>query len=157
MVRVQQTDFDPGAELDALVAGHTDVGAAVSFVGYMRDRNDGRDIETMTLEHYPGMAEKALEQIETEAQARWPLKACLIIHRVGPLKPGDRIVLVITTSSHRQAAFEAGEFLMDWLKTKAPFWKKESGPQGETWVSSRSADENAAQRWTAPAKSKPTS
>lgn len=154
MVRVQQTDFDPGAELDALVAGHKGIGATVSFVGFMRDRNDRRDIETMTLEHYPGMAEKALGQIEAEAQARWPLDACLIIHRVGPLKPGDRIVLVITASAHRQAAFEAAEFLMDWLKTKAPFWKKETGPQGESWVTTRSEDKDAAGRWTTSPKSK---
>jgi len=153
MVRVQTEDFDPGAELDALVAGHTDVGAAVSFVGYMRDRNEGRAVDTLTLEHYPGMAENALGAIEEEAHRRWPLNASLIVHRVGPLQPSDRIVLVITTSAHRQAAFEAAEFLMDWLKTKAPFWKKETGAEGDTWVASRSADENAAQRWTAPPKS----
>ncbi len=154
MIKVQTEDFDPGAELDALVEGHTDIGAAVSFVGYMRDRNEGRGVETLTLEHYPGMAEKALAEIEAQALARWPLKASLIIHRVGPLNPSDRIVLVITTSAHRQAAFEAAEFLMDWLKTKAPFWKKETGPEGDKWVSSRSADENAAQRWTASSGSK---
>ncbi len=147
MVRVQQKDFDPGAELDALVAERTDIGATVSFIGYMRDNNDGRDVEEMTLEHYPGMAEKALSEIEAEAQTRWPLDACLIIHRVGSLKPGDRIVLVITASAHRKAAFEAADFLMDWLKTKAPFWKKETGPQGETWVASRGTDKDAAQRW----------
>lgn len=152
MIRVQTGDFDPGAELDALAAGRTDVGAAVSFVGYMRDRNEGRGVETLTLEHYPGMAEKALEKLEAEARARWPLHDCLIVHRVGPLVPSDRIVLVITLSAHRQAAFEAAEFLMDWLKTKAPFWKKETGPDGETWVTSRRSDENAAQRWTAPSK-----
>jgi molybdopterin synthase catalytic subunit len=153
MVRVQTEDFDPGSELDILVAGRTDIGASVSFVGHMRSRNDNRDVETMTLEHYPVMAEKALGAIEAEAHERWPLQATTIIHRVGPLKPGDRIVLVITASAHRQAAFEAAEFLMDWLKTKAPFWKKESGPAGDSWVSSRSADEDAAQRWTASPKS----
>jgi len=155
MVRVQTENFDPGAELDALVAGHTDVGAAVSFVGYMRDRNEGRGVDTLTLEHYPGMAEKALSAIEEEAHRRWPLNASLIVHRVGPLQPSDRIVLVITTSAHRQAAFEAAEFLMDWLKTKAPFWKKETSAEGDTWVASRSTDENAAQRWTAPPNSNP--
>jgi molybdopterin synthase catalytic subunit len=154
MIKVQPEDFDPGAELDALVAGRTEIGAAVSFVGYMRDHNEGRGVKTLTLEHYPGMAEKALSEIEAEAHKRWPLNASLIIHRVGPLKPSDRIVLVITTSAHRQAAFEAAEFLMDWLKTKAPFWKKESGPEGENWVSSRQTDENAAQRWTASQNSK---
>ncbi len=154
MVRVQTEDFDPGGELEALIAGRTDVGASVSFVGHMRARNEDRDVETMTLEHYPGMAEKVLGELEAEAHRRWPLQASTIIHRVGPLKPGDRIVLVITASAHRQAAFEAAEFLMDWLKTKAPFWKKESGPTGDSWVSSRSADENAAQRWTASPKSK---
>lgn len=153
MVRVQREDFDPGAEMDTLVGGRTDIGATVSFVGYMRSRNENRDVETMTLEHYPGMAEKALSEIEAEAHKRWPLQATTIIHRVGPLKPGDRIVLVIAASAHRQAAFEAAEFLMDWLKTKAPFWKKESGPEGDSWVSSRSTDEDAAQRWAVPAKS----
>lgn len=154
MVRVQTEDFDPGGELEALIAGRTDVGASVSFVGHMRARNEGRDVETMTLEHYPGMAEKALGELEAEAHRRWPLQACTIVHRVGPLRPGDQIVLVITASAHRQAAFEAAEFLMDWLKTKAPFWKKESGPTGDSWVSSRSTDEDAAQRWTVSPKSK---
>lgn len=153
MIRVQAEDFDPGKELDALVNGRPEIGAAVSFVGYMRDHNEGRGVETLTLEHYPGMAEKALTEIEVEARRRWPLSASLIIHRVGALRPSDRIVLVITASAHRQAAFEAAEFLMDWLKTKAPFWKKETGPEGDKWVASRDADENAAQRWTASTKS----
>ncbi|MEQ9518061.1 MAG: molybdopterin synthase catalytic subunit MoaE [Parvibaculum sp.] len=153
MILVQQSDFDPGHELDKLVKDRTDIGASVSFVGHMRARNNGRAVETMTLEHYPGMAEKALARIEAEARDRWPLDASLIIHRVGPLKPGDRIVLVITASAHRQAAFEAAEFLMDWLKTKAPFWKKEEGPDGTNWVAAKDTDENAAQRWTASPKS----
>lgn len=152
MIYVQEADFDPGHELDQLTRTRTDIGASVSFVGHMRARNDGRAVETMTLEHYPGMAEKALAQIEAEAHARWPLDASLIIHRVGPLKPGDRIVLVITASAHRQAAFEAAEFLMDWLKTKAPFWKKEEGPEGTNWVAPKATDENAARRWAASSK-----
>lgn len=153
MVRVQTEDFDPGAELDALTAGHTDIGATVSFVGYMRDMNEGESVDTMTLEHYPGMAEKALEAIEREAHERWPLTGSTIVHRVGPLTPGDRIVLVITASAHRQAAFEAATFLMDWLKTKAPFWKKESSNAGDRWVAARAEDDEAARKWAAPDKS----
>jgi len=144
-VRVQKADFDPGAELEALAAGDTDIGAVVSFTGLVRGTGGTR---TMTLEHYPGMTEKALEAIEAEAHERWPLQASLVIHRIGPLAPGARIVLVATASRHRAAAFEAAEFLMDFLKTRAPFWKKEVAADGTaTWVDARESDDSAAARW----------
>ena len=145
-VRVQREDFDPGAELAALTDGRTDVGGLVSFTGLVR--GDG-GLKAMTLEHYPGMTEKALEAIEAEARERWPLLGVTIIHRVGPLAPGARIVFVAAASAHRRAAFEAADFLMDYLKTRAPFWKKEEGADGSaTWVDARESDDAAAARWT---------
>ena len=129
------------------------VGASVSFVGYVRDVNDGAEVGAMFLEHYPGMTETELERVEAEAHVRWPLAASLIVHRVGPLKPGDNIVLVVTASAHRHAAFEAAEFLMDYLKSRAPFWKKEAGVDGSgEWVDARDSDLAALERWTKPAK-----
>ena len=125
-VHVQREDFNVGAEIERLSAGRTDIGAIVTFTGLVRGEADGRPIAAMTLEHYPGMTERELMRVEAEAIARWPLQATLIVHRFGELKPGDNIVLVITASAHRQAAFAAAEFLMDYLKTRAPFWKKES-------------------------------
>lgn len=143
--RVQREDFDVGAELDALVAGRVDVGAVVSFTGLVRDVTG--TLEAMELEHYPGMTEKALAAIEAEARARWPLEACLIVHRVGPMAPGERIMMVATASAHRAAAFAAAEFLMDYLKSRAPFWKKETGGGGSAWVDAREEDEAALARW----------
>jgi molybdopterin synthase catalytic subunit len=150
IVRVQAEDFDVGRELEALTRGRNDVGAVASFVGLVRDANDGHAIRGMTLEHYPGMTEKALEDICAQAHARWDLLATLVIHRVGPLEPGDRIVLVGVASGHRGAAFAACEFIMDYLKTRAPFWKKEDTAQGSRWVDAREADDAAADRWNNP-------
>ncbi len=147
MIRVQEDDFDLAAEIAALTRGNHDIGAVVSFTGLVRGGKDQNGITAMTLEHYPGMTEKALEEIEARAHARWPLNASLIIHRHGRLEPGENIVLVITASSHRQAAFEAAEYLMDWLKTKAPFWKLEEGPEGAKWVDARETDTRALDRW----------
>lgn len=152
MIRVQQDDFDIGAEIESLRAGRTDIGAIVTFTGTVRDTAKGEAISLMTLEHYPGMTEKELERIETEANARWPLQASLVIHRYGPMKPGENIVLVITASAHRQAAFEAAEFLMDYLKTNAPFWKKEDGAETSGWVDARESDDQALRRWQEPNK-----
>ncbi len=147
-VKVQSEDFDVAAEVAALTAGRTDIGAIVTFTGRVRDDDNGRPIASMTLEHYPGMTETELSRIEAEASARWPLQASLIVHRTGKLSPGDNIVLVVTASAHRQAAFEAAGFLMDYLKTRAPFWKKEMDPSGEgSWVEAREDDETAAMRW----------
>ena len=150
MIRVQREDFDPGAELEKLTRGNRRIGGAVSFVGLVRDFAGDKPIAAMTLEHYPGMTERELEAIEAEARARWPLDATLIVHRYGRLLPGDRIVLVITASAHREAAFAACEFLVDWLKTKAPFWKLEDSGQSRSWVEARSTDDRAAQRWAKP-------
>lgn len=149
MIRVQTEDFDTGAEIRALCEGREDVGAVVTFTGIVRREAGDKAIRTLTLEHYPGMTEKELVRIEEEALARWPLEASLIVHRYGRLAPGDNIVLVATVSKHRQAAFEAAQFLMDYLKTSAPFWKKEelAGEDEARWVASRTADEAAAQRW----------
>lgn len=157
MIRVQREDFDPGAEIAALTRGRVDIGAVVSFVGLVRDFAEtpaaGADrVGAMTLEHYPGMTERLLAEIEAEARARWPLAASLIVHRHGRLEPGDRIVLAVTASPHRQAAFEAAMFLVDWLKTKAPFWKLEEGASGARWVEARSEDDDAARRWQTPPK-----
>ena len=148
MIRVQDQDFDMGAEMDALVAGNTNIGGVASFVGYVRDLNDGDTVSAITLEHYPAMTERKLAEIEQEAHRRWPLEATLIIHRVGRLEPGDRIVLVVAASAHRQAAFDAAMFLMVWLKTKAPFWKLEATAEGERWVSARASDNAAADKWS---------
>jgi molybdopterin synthase catalytic subunit len=147
IVRVQGEDFDVGRELAALTRGRNDVGAVASFVGLVRDANDGHAIRGMTLEHYPGMTEKALEDICAQAHSRWDLLATLVIHRVGPLRPGDQIVLVGVASGHRGEAFAACEFIMDYLKTRAPFWKKENTPQGAHWVDARESDDAAADRW----------
>ena len=145
MIRVQAEDFDIGAEVAKLTAGRTDIGAIVTFTGTVRDQ-DGA-VEEMTLEHYPGMTERELSRIEAEAQARWPLQASLVVHRYGALKPGDNIVLVVTASEHRDAAFDAAKFLMDYLKTSAPFWKRETGPAGSHWVEAAENDADAASRW----------
>jgi len=146
-VRVQAEDFDVGAELARLTEGNHAIGGVAVFVGLVRDLAGGSEISAMTLEHYPAMTEKMLAEIEAEAQARWPLEASLVIHRYGRLEPGDQIVMVATASAHRQAAFEACEFLMDWLKTKAPFWKLEETEQGAQWVDARDSDDTAAARW----------
>ena len=149
-VRVQVEAFDAGAELNALHSANLGIGAVVSFVGYVRDFNDGQPVAGMLLEHYPGMTEKALAKIEAEARERWPLLTVEIIHRVGALEPGEPIVFVGTSSAHRQAAFDACAFIMDYLKTRAPFWKKERTPEGERWVEGRCSDQQAAQRWDKP-------
>jgi molybdopterin synthase catalytic subunit len=147
-VRVQQEDFDTGRELESLTRGRVDVGAVASFVGLVRDVNDGASVSGMTLEHYPGMTDKALEDICAQAMSRWNLIDTLVIHRVGALKPGDRIVLVGVSSAHRGEAFAACEFIMDYLKTRAPFWKREETPQGARWVEARASDDDAAGRWS---------
>jgi molybdopterin synthase catalytic subunit len=144
-VRVQREDFDLGAELAAMRAGRIDIGALVSFTGLVRDLAAG--LEAFELEHYPAMTEKALRDIEVKARGRWPLQASLIIHRYGPMRPGDQIMMVATASAHRQAAFAAAEFLMDYLKSRAPFWKKETTPAGARWVDAREEDEDALDRW----------
>lgn len=149
MIRVQREDFDLGAEVVALTQGRTDIGGVASFIGLVRDVAGGESVGAMTLEHYPGMTEKKLQEIDAEANRRWPLSASLIIHRFGRLEPGDRIVLVITASSHRQAALESCAFLIDWLKTKAPFWKQEETAAGPQWVEARESDDKAAERWVA--------
>ncbi len=146
-VRVQEADFDVGAELAALRARDARVGALASFIGLVRDLNDGATVSEMTLEHYPGMTEKALEEIVAQAKGRWEIYDALVIHRVGPLKPCDQIVLVAVTSAHRGEAFAACEFIMDYLKTRAPFWKREATPDGGRWVDARETDDNAAARW----------
>ena len=148
MIRVQREDFDIAAEIASIVGSDHGIGAVVTFIGLVRDISGGESISDMTLEHYPGMTEKMLERIESEAMSRWPLSASLIVHRYGHLEPGDGIVLVITASPHREAAFEASEFLVDWLKTKAPFWKRETTPAGAKWVAARDSDDAAAARWT---------
>lgn len=147
MIKVQRQDFDLAAEIAALTKGKTGIGGVVSFTGLVRDVSDGARVAAMTLEHYPGMTEKQLAAIERDACARWPLSASLIIHRYGRLLPGEQIMAVVTASAHRQAAFEAAEFLVDWLKTKAPFWKLESDGVQEAWVEARDSDDAAAERW----------
>ncbi|MBC7801914.1 MAG: molybdenum cofactor biosynthesis protein MoaE [Gemmatimonadaceae bacterium] len=147
-VRVQTAPFDVGAEIAAMLSGRTDVGGIASFIGIVRDSAAGQPVTAMTLEHYPGMTERALSAIVAEAEARWTLQACTVIHRHGRLRPGDPIVLVLTASPHRQAALDATAFLMDWLKTKAPFWKSEEREgAGAQWVAARDADDAAAARW----------
>jgi molybdopterin synthase catalytic subunit len=146
LIRVQEQPFDVGAELAALSAGRTDIGALASFVGLVR-AHGSPPITAMTLEHYPGMTETKLAEIEAEAQARWPLQASLIVHRHGRMLPGEPIVLVATASAHRAAALEACAFLIDWLKTEAPFWKLEETAAASRWVEARGADDAAAARW----------
>ena len=148
MVRVQEEPFDVGAELGALTAGRTDIGGVASFVGLVRDVAGDAPVSAMTLEHYPGMTERKLAEIEAEARRRWPLQASLIVHRYGRMVPGEPIVLVATASAHRQAALDACAFLIDWLKTKAPFWKLEETPEGAgRWVEAREGDDAASERW----------
>jgi molybdopterin synthase catalytic subunit len=152
-VRIQAEDFDAGAEIAALRRGNPGIGAVASFIGVCRDANDGDAVSTMTLEHYPGMTEKALEKIVAEARERWKVTDVLVVHRVGELKPTDQIVLVVVAGGHRGDAFAACEFVMDYLKTKAPFWKKEQTPRGARWVEARLSDDDAAQRWEPPKSS----
>jgi molybdopterin synthase catalytic subunit len=148
MIRVQQEDFDVGQEIKSLRGNDTGIGGICTFIGTVRELTSDKAISSMTLEHYPGMTEKALGDIEIEANARWSLSGSLIIHRYGKLEPGDQIVLVVTASPHREAAFEACQFLMDWLKTKAPFWKLEENKSGDHgWVDANSSDDVAANRW----------
>ena len=147
-IRIQEADFDIAQESALLSKGRTDIGAVVSFSGICRGREGGDDIAALTLEHYPGMAEAEIRRRAEEAMARWPLQGLTIIHRFGRIEPGQNIVLVVTASTHRQAAFEAAEFLMDYLKTSAPFWKKEESASGKGWVEARAHDDAAAARWT---------
>ena len=147
MIRVQREDFDVGAELERLAAGNHRIGGVASFIGLVRDMGGADHVAALTLEHYPGMTEKKLAEIEAEANKRWPLDASLIIHRYGRLEAGARIVLVATASPHRDAALAACHFLIDWLKTDAPFWKSEETPEGERWVAARHEDDEAARRW----------
>ena len=150
-VKVQKEDFDLSTEVQKLRDGYNDIGAVVSFVGTVRDINEGDNISALELEHYPDMTEKALETIRLEAHERWPLQSSVIIHRIGEMRPCDQIVLVAVTSKHREAAFEADHFIMDYLKTNAPFWKKETFPSGETrWVDARVSDKEAEKRWLKP-------
>lgn len=146
-IKIQESDFDVSAEITALRKGDPRVGAVVSFLGTVRDMNDGSQVKGMTLEHYPGMTEKALQEILDQAKARWDIYQTLVIHRVGPLLPEDQIVLVAVTSAHRGEAFAACEFIMDYLKTAAPFWKKEDTHEGARWVDARVTDEAAMARW----------
>jgi molybdopterin synthase catalytic subunit len=146
-VTIQTGDFDVSAEIAALRRNDPGVGAVCSFIGTVRDRNDGSSVSAMELEHYPGMTEKAIEEMIDEALRRFDIRAARVIHRVGLLQRQDQIVLVVVTSSHRGESFRACEFLMDYLKTQAPFWKKESTPEGERWVDARVADDAALQRW----------
>jgi molybdopterin synthase catalytic subunit len=150
VVTVQQADFDLAAEVAALRDGDGAVGAVASFVGTVRDRSDGAHITAMELEHYPGMTEQAIEAMVSEARRRFDIRGARVIHRVGPLLPGDQIVMVAVTSAHRHDAFQACEFLMDYLKTQAPFWKKETTPDGARWVDARQADDAALARWGLP-------
>ncbi|MEM9097471.1 MAG: molybdenum cofactor biosynthesis protein MoaE [Pseudomonadota bacterium] len=145
-VTVQSADFDVAAETKALTIANTQIGAVASFIGLVRGSED--TVRTMELEHYPGMTERALEAILAQAQTRWPLDAARIVHRFGRLEPGEQIVLVLTASRHREAALEACAFIMDYLKTQAPFWKKEDGPKGAKWVDARESDESATDRWS---------
>jgi molybdopterin synthase catalytic subunit len=146
-VRVQTEDFDAGREIASLRKGDAQVGAVAAFVGVVRDMNDGSAVADMELEHYPGMTEKAITEIIDQAKSRWNIFDVLVVHRVGHLKPLDQIVLVVVTSAHRGDAFAACEFVMDYLKTQAPFWKKEQTPEGARWVESRTSDDIAAERW----------
>lgn len=147
-IRIQQEDFDVAQEIARLSAGRTDVGAVVSFTGICRGTEGSEPIAALTLEHYPGMAEAEIKRHADEAIARWPLLGLTIVHRFGRIAPGENIVLVVTASSHRQAAFDAAEFLMDYLKTSAPFWKQEESARGKSWIEARDHDDAAAARWT---------
>jgi molybdopterin synthase catalytic subunit len=143
---VQEQPFDLGAETNAFAANRTDMGAIVTFTGVVRD-DPANPLRLMMIEHYPGMTERALEKIATEAQTRWSLGDVLVIHRYGPMRPGEQIMMVATAAPHRKDAFEAAEYLMDYLKSRAPFWKKEQGAEGEGWVAAKDADEDALTRW----------
>src|SRR5271155_5557078 len=149
-IRLQRETFDAAAEAAALMRGRTDIGAVVTFTGVCRADEKGEAIAALTLEHYPGMAEAEIARHVDEARARWPLLAVTVVHRHGRIAPGEDIVLVITASSHRQAAFAAAEFLMDYLKTRAPFWKQVEKPAGQEWIEAKAADDSAAERWSAP-------
>jgi len=153
MIRLQREDFDAAAETAALTRSRADVGAVVTFTGICRGAEEGRSLAAMTLEHYPGMAEAEIGRHVEEARRRWPLMGVTVIHRYGRLVPGDNIVLVVTASAHRAAAFAAAEFLMDYLKTRAPFWKKEEWADGANWVDAKNADDAAAERWREPRSS----
>src|SRR3984893_11003769 len=149
-IRIQEADFDVAREIAALTAARTDVGAVVSFSGICRGSENGEPIAALTLEHYPGMAEAEIKRHADEALARWPLTGLTVVHRVGRITPGENIVLVLAASQHRQAAFQAAEFLMDYLKANAPFWKREEGLKGSNWIEARGHDDAAAERWTKP-------
>lgn len=146
-VRVQAEDFDAGAEISRMRLARRDIGAVATFIGQVRDINEGDEVTALTLEHYPGMTEKSLENIIAQAKQRWDIVDALIIHRIGTLQPTDQIVLVVVTSGHRGEAFAACEFMMDYLKTEAPFWKKEKSSQGDRWVEAKSSDDAARDRW----------
>ena len=147
-VRIQDADFDIAAEIAALTEGRTDIGGVVSFSGICRGSEAGEPIAALWLEHYPGMAEAEIGRHADEALSRWPLQGLTVVHRVGRIAPGENIVLVVTASAHRQAAFEAAEFMMDYLKTSAPFWKREDSPKGASWIEARDHDDAAAARWS---------
>ena len=147
-IRIQEADFDVAHEIAALTRGRSDVGAVVTFSGICRGSENGEPIAALTLEHYPGMAEAEIERHADEAMARWPLTGLTVVHRVGRIAPGENIVLVLAASRHRQAAFQAAEFLMDYLKANAPFWKREESPKGTSWIEARGHDDAAAARWT---------
>jgi molybdopterin synthase catalytic subunit len=147
-IRIQEADFDVASEMALLTNGRTDIGAVVTFSGICRGTEGGGEIAALTLEHYPGMAEAEIERHARDAMARWPLQGLTVIHRFGRIEPGQNIVLVLTASQHRQAAFEAAEFLMDYLKTSAPFWKQEENAKGSSWIEASGDDDAAAARWT---------
>src|SRR5689334_8588891 len=151
-IRLQREDFDAAAEAAKIAHGRTDIGAVVTFTGICRDHEDGHGVTALTLEHYPGMAEEEIARHVAEAERRWPLLGVTVIHRYGRLVPGDNIVLVVTASAHREAAFAAAAFLMDYLKTRAPFWKQEQRPDGAAWVDAKEADDAAAERWDRPSE-----
>jgi len=147
-IRIQEADFDIAQEIAALTKGRIDIGAVVTFTGICRGTEDGENIAALTLEHYPGMAEAEIKRHTDEAMSRWPLSGLTVVHRVGRIEPGQNIVLVLTASQHRQAAFHAAEFLMDYLKTTAPFWKREESARGSSWIEARDHDDAATARWT---------
>ncbi|MEM8985751.1 MAG: molybdenum cofactor biosynthesis protein MoaE [Pseudomonadota bacterium] len=149
MIRVQEEPFSPGAELDAFLKGRTDIGAAASFTGTVRDMTGAADVARLTLDHYPGFTEAEIAKIENSARTRWALQDTLIIHRYGEMRPGEAIVLVVALAAHRRPAFEAADFMMDYLKTDAPFWKKETGPGGDRWIEPRQQDRDDKARWGA--------